>query len=222
MNAHALILAGETLMARPDGSLYWPVERVLVVSDLHLGKSERIARRGGSLLPPYETRETLVRLATAIDQTQPACVICLGDSFDDGAAAEGLGEEAQLELARLQAGRDWIWIEGNHDPGPVDLGGQHRQAVQRGMITFRHIATADRAEVSGHYHPKLRLPGQSAARACFLADGARIILPAFGAYTGGLRADAQVLRALMGPEAVAVLTGRQAIAAPYRASLKRR
>ena len=210
---HAFTLAGETLHALPSGALHWPAQSLLCVSDLHFGKSERLARRGGSLLPPYETRATLEKLEADIDRTAPAQVICLGDSFDDLAAADGLEEAARLRLARLMAGRDWTWIEGNHDAGPVDIGGTHRATVTLGPLTFRHIADPSQsAEISGHYHPKARLKGTS--RPCFLLDAQRLILPAYGTYTGGLRTDDASLQALMQKGALAILTGPRALPIP--------
>lgn len=211
MNALPFTLAGEPLLALPCGALFQPGERLLCVSDLHLGKSDRIARRSGAMLPPYETRATLDRLSAAVDQTDPRIILCLGDSFDDLAAADSLADEDRATLLRLQAGRHWVWIEGNHDPGPVDLGGTHRAELTVGPLTYRHIATPGAtAEVSGHYHPKLALPG-TGARACFLFDSRRLILPAYGAYTGGLRATDPALRGLFGSGTRAILTGRRAI-----------
>ncbi len=213
MSAYPFTLAGAALAAMPSGALHWQAQSLLVVSDLHLGKSERLARRGGALLPPYETRETLSRLDVALEMTGAARVICLGDSFDDIAAADGLDEGDRLWLLRLMAGRDWIWVEGNHDAGPVDVGGSHRAEVTIADITFRHIAVpAAVAEVSGHYHPKARIGGQ--ARTCFLTDGQRLILPAFGAYTGGLWCHDPALSTLMGDGALAILTGRTALPVP--------
>lgn len=208
-------LARETLVARADRSLFWPDRNLLCVSDLHLGKSERIARRSGVLLPPYDSDETLWRLESAIATTNPAYVICLGDSFDDLDAASGLSHEARLKLASLQAGREWIWIEGNHDPGPVELGGAHLHSAQIGPLAFRHIATSQTPELSGHFHPKYRIPGTSGTRPCFLIDHARVILPAFGAYTGGLNAHRDPVRTLMKPGALAILTGKRAIPVPF-------
>jgi DNA ligase-associated metallophosphoesterase len=213
MSAHDFPLCGAGLRALPSGALHWPAERLLAVADLHLGRSERTARRGGSLLPPYETEDTLLRLEADIAATAPATVVCLGDSFDDDAAATALPEPARLWLARLMAGRRWIWIAGNHDPGPLELGGSHLRQLALGPLTFRHIAAPPaRGEVSGHYHPKLRLSlgGTRVSRPCFLIDAARVILPAYGTYTGGLSTDAAALGALMAPDALAVLTGPRA------------
>ena len=210
MNAHAFPFAGTALHALGSGALFWPEERLLCVSDLHLGKSERMARRSGAQLPPYDTRDTLTRLAADLERTGARTVICLGDSFDDLAASESLGEDDRLWIARLQAGRRWVWIEGNHDPGPVDLGGTHLAELQQGPLTFRHIARPGAvAEISGHYHPKVRLTlrGRAIARPAFLHDENRVILPAYGTYTGGLRCDDAALDRLFAPGARAILTG---------------
>ncbi|MFD1508763.1 ligase-associated DNA damage response endonuclease PdeM [Lacimonas salitolerans] len=214
---HRFTLAGQSLVALGAGALWWPDQRLLCVSDLHLGKSERHARRGGAPLPPYETRDTLLRLQAVIEALQPQSVICLGDSFDDTAAAQSLGEDERLWIARLQAGRRWIWIEGNHDPGPVDLGGAHMAELPLPPLCFRHIADpAQSGEISGHYHPKaaIRTRIRTVSRPCFLIDGDRVILPAFGTYTGGLRSSDTVLSRLMRPEALAVLTGPTALPVP--------
>lgn len=217
MNEYRFTFAGAKLSALGSGALWWPERRVLCVSDLHLGKSERIARRGGTTLPPYETRDTLNRLADDLDTTGAECVVCLGDSFDDLGAALNLPEPERLWIASLQAGRRWIWIEGNHDPGPVELGGEHVQELQLGPLTYRHIAQpSGRNEVSGHYHPKARLNlrGRSVSRPAFLLDSSRIVMPAYGTYTGGLRSDDTVLRDLMAPDALAILTGPAPCAVP--------
>ena len=213
MTRYSFPLNGADLTALPSGALYWPDQNLLTVSDLHFGKAERLARRGGTLLPPFDTIETLSRLDRDITAANPAQVICLGDSFDDLEAALGLPEQSRLWLTRLMAGRNWTWVMGNHDPGPINLGGTHRTEITLGPLSFRHIADpAQTGEISGHYHPKARIAGQS--RACFLLDASRLILPAYGAYTGGLWSDAPALTSLMHPIALAILTGPRAIPMP--------
>lgn len=198
------------LRALPSGALWWPDKAILCVSDLHLGKSDRIVRRAGQQLPPYENRDTLDRLSFDLAATKARTVICLGDSFDDLRAAEALQEEERMSIAQLQAGRRWIWIEGNHDPGPVEFGGEHLKHLSVGSLTFRHIACPGSAgEVSGHYHPKVSLQtrGRMISRAAFIYDSTRLILPAYGTYTGGLSTQSAVLGALMHSNALAILTG---------------
>ena len=213
MTSFSFTLIGESLTALPSGALYWPARSLLAVSDLHFGKSERLARRGGALLPPFDTTETLSRLDRDITATNPAQVICLGDSFDDLDAASGLPDKERLWLTRLMAGRNWTWVLGNHDPGPINLGGTHRTEITLGPLTFRHIADPTQtAEISGHYHPKARIAGQS--RACFLLDENRLIMPAYGTYTGGLWSDGPTLTTLMQPIALAILIGPRAIPLP--------
>ena len=212
MNGHDFTLCGTECTALPSGALFLPAHDTLCVSDLHLGKSDRIARRSGVMLPPYEVRETLEKLQTDLQATNPKTVICLGESFDDLDAASSLHDDMRLMLTGLQAGRQWIWIEGNHDPGPVDLGGTHLAQFNVGTLTFRHIATSQTAEVSGHYHPKHRIAGRS--RPAFIYDKDRLILPAYGAYTGGLASHSTDLRKLLAAKAIAVMTGTKAIAVP--------
>jgi hypothetical protein len=213
MNDHAFTLSGAPLRALPSGALHWPDAGLLCVSDLHFGKSERLARRGGALLPPYETRETLARLDADLERTAARIVVCLGDSFDDPEAAAGIGDAEGDWLARMMAGRDWIWIAGNHDPGPLALGGSHRSVLNLGPLTFRHEADPGASgEVSGHFHPKASLAGTT--RPCFLVDAHRVILPAYGTFTGGLRCSDPALSSLMRAGALAILTGRQALAFP--------
>lgn len=215
MNTQSLPIAGISIEARPSGTLWQPGVRALCVSDLHLGKSDRLARAGGALLPPYENLDTLARLSEEIEATDPRIVICLGDSFDDMAGAEALDEECRRLLMRMQAGRRWIWIEGNHDPGPLSVGGTHLAEITLEGITYRHIAQPGaEAEVSGHYHPKFALPGGGAARRCFVWNGRRCIMPAFGAYTGGLSARSDAISSLIGEEGFAVLTGRRPLIIP--------
>lgn len=214
---HAFTFAGHAMVARASGALFWPGEGLLVVSDLHLGKSERMARRGGSLLPPYEVQDTLARLDADITDTAPRAVIALGDSFDDMGAAANL-HPAHVDWIRgLVRGRDWTWVTGNHDPAPTGLGGVAAEAVDCADITFRHIAShGTKAEISGHYHPKasLRMRGRAVSRRCFLRDAARMILPAYGTYTGGLYSHDAALTDLMAPNARAILAGSPMVEIP--------
>lgn len=217
MNGYDFTLAGTSLVALGSGALWWPDQGLLCVSDLHLGKSERIARRSGAALPPYDTRDTLNRLAADLTRMQPRIVVCLGDSFDDLDAARALPKDERLWIAKLQAGRRWVWIEGNHDPGPVGLGGTLLAELPVAPLTFRHIARPGASgEISGHYHPKatLKSRGRAITRPAFLADRDRVILPAYGTYTGGLRSHEPALADLMRSEALALLTGPAVHAIP--------
>jgi DNA ligase-associated metallophosphoesterase len=225
MNGQEIGLAGARLALLPSGVLWWPAARLLAAGDLHLGRAERAARNGVALLPPYETGETLDRLAAEVGRLAPRTVLLLGDSFDDMAAADELGNELVERVMRLAAGRRWIRIAGNHDPGPPALPGSHRAEWREGPLVFRHVAEgAPRGfpgEVSAHLHPKARLclRGQPIARACFLADGARLILPAFGTYTGGLDIRDAAFDGLMSAEATAFLTGKSITPVPRRCLL---
>ncbi len=211
-----LCLGDARLVARADGVLLVPRERALVVGDLHLGRAERTARDGMSLLPPYDSRDTLDRLEAAITETRPQLVVCLGDSFDDLGAAETLAEEAAERIGRLTAGRRWIWVAGNHDPGPLNMPGSHIAALTLAGLELRHIADTQvqHGEVSAHYHPKAVLcrGGQRISRKCFLADRRRVLLPAFGTYTGGLDVKSAAFDRLFAGEALALLTGRKLVA----------
>jgi len=219
MRGHEFLFAGASLTLVPSGALWWAGARLLVVSDLHFGKSERMARRGGAILPPYEVRDTLARLEADITRTDTDIVVCLGDSFDDLDAADNLGEAENLWLLRLMAGRRWVWIEGNHDPGPVQFGGTHLAELYQPPLHFRHIAQPGAAaEISGHFHPKasVNLRGKTITRRAMLYDSDRVILPAYGTYTGGLRKDHAALDRLMRTEAKAVLIGPNPVVVPMR------
>lgn len=182
--AYPFRFAGEDFLARPTGALWWPARRSLIIADLHLGRSGRYARRGGALLPPFEDADTLARLAAEIAALDPARVVSLGDAFDDGLAASALAKRETVLIARLAAGRNWLWIAGNHDPRPPvpDLPGAWLPDLP-GAITLRHIA-ATGPDISGHMHPSARLAGRRFR--CFVLSQAHLILPAFGTYTGGL------------------------------------
>ncbi|MEM7222287.1 MAG: ligase-associated DNA damage response endonuclease PdeM [Pseudomonadota bacterium] len=184
-------LNGERLLADPSGALVWPERRLLAVADLHFEKGTAFAERG-RLLPPYDTAATLRALSDAMERHRPDTVICLGDSFHDQGAGERLDPGDGQVLATLTQGRDWIWVAGNHDPLPPEAwGGRVESEVALGALTFRHEAenaALVAGEVSGHFHPKaaVRLRARRLTARCFVTDGRRLILPAFGAYTGGL------------------------------------
>jgi uncharacterized protein len=181
-------IAGVTMLADLSGALVWEEQRLLVVSDLHLEKGSSFAQRG-VLLPPYDTVATLGRLASVIARHNPRMVIALGDSFHDREAHERLSDADRDTLTALRAGRDWIWISGNHDPAlPSDLGGMVANEVAIGQIAFRHEPTGAFGEIAGHLHPKARVAarGRAMERRCFASDGERAVMPAFGAYAGGL------------------------------------
>ena len=181
-------VADVSLVADLSGALFWEEERLLVVSDMHLEKGSSFASRG-VLLPPYDTVATLGRLGAVIARYDPRSVIALGDSFHDHDAHDRLSASDRGALAGLQARRDWIWISGNHDPAlPSGLGGVVAHEVTVGGIAFRHEPTGAVGEIAGHLHPKARVStrGRSMERRCFASDGERAVMPAFGAYTGGL------------------------------------
>jgi DNA ligase-associated metallophosphoesterase len=183
-------VAGECALCDRSGVLYFPDLRLLCVSDLHLEKGSALARRG-ALIPPYDTAATLARLAEAVAHYQPRIVVSLGDSFHDGWGAERLPLPFRATLEALMAGRDWFWIAGNHDPdAPADLPGETVMELAVGALRFRHEPSrgAAEGEVAGHLHPCARIVqrGRSVKRRCFAGDGSRIVMPAFGAYTGSL------------------------------------
>ncbi|MGA3303420.1 MAG: ligase-associated DNA damage response endonuclease PdeM [Methylovirgula sp.] len=188
-SAH-LSLGSAQFVADPMGALFWPDQHLLIVADLHLEKGSAYAARR-IFLPPYDTRATLMALAALIARYAPRRVLALGDSFHDGDASERLLPRDRATLAALQSRRDWIWVAGNHDPVlPADLGGDRCQEMTICGITFRHAADPEcnDYEIAGHLHPVARVAGSagSVRRRCFVADNRRCILPALGAYAGGL------------------------------------
>lgn len=219
MTSYAFDFAGQRLEARASGTLYWPARGWLIVADMHLGKSERMARRGGALLPPYETEATLERLEAEIAATTPEVVVSLGDAFDDDAAGRGLEDAICARIAALARGRSWFWVSGNHDPGAIcpRLPGTNVAELRDGLV-LRHEA-GQGPDISGHYHPCLRLAGQR--RRCFLVGRDHLILPAFGAYTGGLEASSRTLAALV-PQGIAIACGPRALALPIGSATGRR
>ena len=202
--AQDIAIGSLSLRADLSGALYWPDESTLIVADLHLEKGSSFARRG-MLLPPYDTGATLARLARVIARHAPRRVIALGDSFHDGGGPARVMPQDRTALIALQRGREWLWIAGNHDPDPAgDIGGEFAKSLSLGPLTFRHEPTEGAAdgEIAGHLHPSARVTqrGLAVTRKCFATDGRRVIMPAFGAYAGGLnirdRAFARVFGAL--------------------------
>ncbi|MDK9697288.1 MAG: ligase-associated DNA damage response endonuclease PdeM [Siculibacillus sp.] len=185
----AIRLLDEELVALASGGAWWPAERTLIVADLHFEKGSSFARRG-ALIPPYDTAATLHRLAAAIAATDPVRVISLGDAFHDGFGPERMSEEDRARLAALRSGREWIWIAGNHDSeARGDVGGVRVEEIAIGALTFRHEPRRGATgEIAGHLHPaaRVRVAAGTVRRHCFAGDGRRLILPAFGAYAGGL------------------------------------
>lgn len=185
-----LRIAGVSMFADCGGALYWPEEGLLVVADLHLEKGSSFAKRG-VFLPPYDTMATLERLGQLIARYAPRCVIALGDNFHDGGGADRLQDSDREQLRALQRSRDWVWITGNHDPEPMaDIGGFFPASLSVGALSFRHEPTpqASEGEIAGHLHPVARVTqrGRTVSRRCFATNGKQAIMPAFGAYTGGL------------------------------------
>ncbi len=196
--AGELTVAGVPLVADLAGALYWPQEGLLVVSDLHLEKGSAFAARG-MLMPPYDTAATLERLSGVIARYAARIVVALGDNFHDGGGPARLAASDRAHLLELQRSRDWVWIAGNHDPDPGSgIGGVFAHALALGALTFRHepaartgkagAAGAQGGEIAGHLHPAARLHqrGRTQTRKCFASDGERLVMPAFGAFTGGL------------------------------------
>jgi DNA ligase-associated metallophosphoesterase len=191
MSAAPIHLAGERLMLDPAGVLHWPARRLLCVADLHLEKGSAFAARG-RLLPPWDTRETLARLLPLLRRYRPARIVFLGDSFHDAEGCARLSGPDRAVLLHALAGLEAVWVAGNHDPAPpAGLPGAAVAEWVEGGIVFRHVPQAGRAggaEVAGHLHPRAAAPTRagSVTRACFVADGRRVLMPAFGAFTGGL------------------------------------
>jgi uncharacterized protein len=184
-------IAGTHIQLDLSGTLYLPDHQVLLVADLHLEKGSSLARRG-MFLPPYDTREKLAALREVIARFAPRSVIALGDSFHDTDGPERLGTEERDTLAGVQAGRDWLWITGNHDRAlPPSIGGSVASELKLGDLVLRHEPLMGATgEIAGHLHPvgKVAMRGRSVRRRCFVVDGNRCVMPAFGALAGGLNA----------------------------------
>ena len=235
MTAATFTFAGVRLIADHGGLLYCPEHDLVIVADLHLEKGSAFAVTGTALLPPYDTRATLSALARRLRHYRPRSVVCLGDSFHDRGASARLATGDLARLCRLTSTHDWTWIVGNHDPEiPPEVGGRAVPELAVGPLILRHQALTGpgnplpAGEVSGHYHPKarVRLRGRRLSGRCFVSDGVRLILPSFGAYTGGLDvlepALAAVLRAefrifMLGRARVFAFRSTQLVAPPPRA-----
>jgi DNA ligase-associated metallophosphoesterase len=217
-----LMFGGHRLVPLADAGLYWPDRHALLVADLHFEKASWFAARG-QLLPPYDSLETLSRLRTLVEMTAARELWCLGDSFHDSAGVERMPPAAADMLADLTRRLDWTWIVGNHDPMiGTGIGGRVETEAEVDGIVLRHEAAADepRPEISGHFHPKLavRVRGRRITRRCFVHTDRKIILPAFGALTGGLDAgDPAIARAVGRPAAALVPTPDRLLRFPIAA-----
>ena len=197
----AFLFGGQLLHALPQGALFWPARRALIVADLHFEKASLFAKFG-QLLPPYDSIATLADLMALVDTTKPRELWCLGDSFHDSAGCERLPAQAQAMLRELTSALTWVWITGNHDAGMIDhCGGSIASEASIDGLVLRHEADPRdlRPELSGHFHPKLRIAvrGRKVVRRCFVASATKLILPAFGSLTGGRDAGhPEILRAV--------------------------
>jgi DNA ligase-associated metallophosphoesterase len=193
--------SGHALMALAQGALFWPARRALLVADLHLEKASWFAQ-GGQMLPPYDSIATLADLSALAAATGAQEIWCLGDSFHDAHGCDRLPAEARGLLTALTAATRWTWIVGNHDPGFADhCGGEIVEEAEVDGLILRHEAdrAETRPELSGHFHPKLRIAhrGRLVSRRCFVATATKLILPAFGSLTGGLDAHhPEIVRAV--------------------------
>ena len=200
---------GHHFLASPGGALLWPAENALLVADLHLEKASWFARLG-QFLPPYDSQATLTELAEDVAASGASRLYCLGDSFHDRFGCDRLPAPARALLLSMTDELDWTWIIGNHDPGFADhCGGRIEEECEVGGIVLRHEAVAGepRPEMSGHFHPKLRLHlrGRNVSRRCFVASQNKLILPAYGSLTGGLDAGHPEIARLTGPGAAALV-----------------
>ena len=201
--------AGETFFATGDGALFWADRNALLVADLHLEKASWFARFG-QFLPPYDSHATLTALAAIVERTGAAALYCLGDSFHDRFGCDRLPADARALLTQLTTRLDWTWIVGNHDPGFADhCGGDLADEVEIAGIVLRHEAVRGdaRPEISGHFHPKLRLnlKGRHVSRRCYVLSPTKLIMPAFGALTGGLDAHHPQIIGSVGANAAALV-----------------
>jgi len=185
---------GAEFEAAGETALYWPKHRALLVADLHLEKASSYAKISGQMLPPYDSLQTLRALLDICEKYDVEQIICLGDNFHDDGGESRLGDDAANLLAEMTRRFNWHWIVGNHDPGLIARwGGEVFEEIEKDGLMLRHniVASDQRPEISGHYHPKIRVKarGRMVSRRCFLKSENRLIMPAFGALTGGMNAQ---------------------------------
>ncbi|MHC2107886.1 MULTISPECIES: ligase-associated DNA damage response endonuclease PdeM [unclassified Methylobacterium] len=221
-----LLLAGETLVLDLCGGVWLPEHRTLIVSDLHLEKGSSYAARTGQFLPPYDTRETLACLHEAVVRHDPARVVALGDSFHDVRGPERMEPGDRAMVSALQEGRDWVWIAGNHDAAVSEgVGGRYADALTLGGLILRHEPSGEPVpgEIAGHLHPcgKVAMRGRAVRRRCFVTDGTRLVMPAFGAYAGGLNVRDRAIDGLFPNGFTAHLLGDGRVFTIGRAQLAR-
>lgn len=210
----AFTFNGEALVAHVSGALLWPDTGTLVVSDLHLEKGAAFAS-AGTFLPPYDSDETLRRLEAMIASTKARRVISLGDSFHNTAVINALSDSLLARIQTMTASVErFVWVTGNHDPEvPAHFGGEVHQDISLGPLHFRHEASPLfplPGEISGHWHPKASIlgpQGRRMTRSCFIHDERRLILPAFGTFTGGLNVSHPSIMALFAHNSTAAGTG---------------
>ncbi len=219
----AIEIAGLGFVADASGALFLESDRLLIVADLHFEKGSAFAERR-VFLPPYDTAATLARLTRLALRYSPRAIVALGDSFHDTRAGQRIHEGDVSSIETLQRGREWIWVAGNHDPElPAQVGGERRDIYQHGPLTFRHEPLAGEAlgEIAGHLHPAARIRSQSGStrRRCFVTDGSRCVMPAFGAFTGGLNFRDEAFGKLFGEREIVVhALGRDRVYAVSAAS----
>ncbi|WP_332640663.1 ligase-associated DNA damage response endonuclease PdeM [Brevundimonas sp.] len=225
-------IAGEPCVLRCSGALWVLNHRTLIAADLHLEKGSAFAARG-QMLPPYDSRATLDRLEAEIDALQPAAVVLLGDSFHDAKSMDRMAADDRARLDRLAAGRDWVWLEGNHDIAALrsslagamnDLVGEVVETMDLGSLRLIHEPQAGvrPGEIAGHLHPAARVAayGRGVRRPCFVTDGRRAVLPAFGAFTGGLDVRDPAIAGLFAEPPMAAALGRERVHALAWESLR--
>ena len=192
---HRITLNGLNLIPDLSGALYVPDFKSLLIADLHLEKASNMAKRGVHL-PPYDTRASLIQLEAVISQSRPEQLIFLGDSFHDDGARERIAEVDLARLRSISESAATVWITGNHDTHPpTDIGGRIADEVVLGGITLRHepkLLGPEEFEIAGHLHPGSAVSqrGRHIHCKCFVADGSRLIMPAFGSFTGALSISA--------------------------------